>query len=101
MPNTSGAIASHGYEFVHLAANAETLVKTGAGVLHSITINTAGASSNLVTVYDGTSTAGAVIAIINSTIAQAPIRMYDTKFSVGLYIAIATGTAPDITVAYL
>ncbi len=86
--------------FLHLAANAATQVKTGEGVLKSITINIKGASANRITVYDGTDTNGTVIAIIDSTEAAKTLE-FCARFATGLHIVIATGTAPDITVSYV
>lgn len=89
-----------GYSFSNLAANATTTVKSGAGLLRSITINTKGASSNTITVYDNTAASGTKIATIDSTVTYGTL-LYDLSFATGLTIIIATGTAPDITVSYI
>ena len=80
------------FGYSHLAANATTTVKTGSGVLHSISINTKGASANVITVYDNTAGSGTAIAIIDSTAAIGTL-FYDVVFNTGLTIVIGMGTA--------
>lgn len=82
-----------------LAANATTLVRTGAGVLHGITINTKGASSNTLKIYDGLSASGTLMATIDTT-ATPGLWEYDMTFTTGLTIVIGTGTAADVTVLW-
>ena len=89
------------YHYSYLAANAATQVKTGTGKLHSVVINTAGASSNVITLYDGTDTNGTVIAVIDGTAAAGNILLYDVQFITGLHVVIGTGTAAKITISYL
>lgn len=83
----------------NLLANATTQVKTGSGVLHTLCINTKGAASNTVTVYDNTASSGTIIATIDTTIAPG-CYAYDAAFGTGLRIVIATGTAADLTVTW-
>lgn len=83
----------------HIATNTTTVVKSGAGVLHSIVINTKGGVGNTITVYNNTAGSGTILAIIDST-ASVGTLLYDLQFSVGLTIVTATGTAPDITVTF-
>lgn len=84
------------FQYSHLAAAATTTVKTGPGILHSISLNTLAVTST-VTIYDNTAGSGTVIGIISSTVNQGPY-IYDVLFNTGLTIVI-TG-APDITVSY-
>jgi hypothetical protein len=86
--------------FGNINSNATTTLKSGAGVLHTITINKIGATANTATVYDNTAGSGTVIAVIDTTIAAAPTRIFDAAFGTGLTIVTATGTAADITVTY-
>lgn len=88
------------FKYTNLEANATTVIKTGAGVLHSITINTIGATANTVVVYDNTAASGTIIASIDGTIAAAPTRIYDLCFTTGLTVIIASGTAAKITVTW-
>lgn len=88
------------YSYRNLAANATTTVKSGAGVLHAIVVNTAGGSANTCTIYDNTAGSGTKIGTINTT-AFVTAWVYNAAFATGLTIVMATGTAADITVVYL
>lgn len=85
--------------FANLAANATTTIKSGAGTLHSITINTKGAAANVATVYDNTAGSGTKIATLDTTAGPA-VFVYDVAFATGLTVVLGTGTAADLTVAY-
>lgn len=80
-------------------ANATTTLLSGPGWLESITLNTKGASSNTITVYDNTAGSGTKIATIDSTLGIQTL-FYQCSVKTGLTIVIATGTAADITVSY-
>ena len=90
--------AIYGHKFTNINSNGNTLVKSGQGVLRSITFNKKGASSNTATLYDGTDNTGTVIGVIDTT-DKISTLLYDLKFFVGLYIVTATGTCADMTVA--
>lgn len=86
--------------YLHITAlSAGAAVKSGPGTLHSVNINTKGTAANTLTLYDGTSTAGAVIAVIDTTANVASIP-YDIQFLVGLFYVCATGGAGDITISW-
>lgn len=92
------------YNSNNLSANGTTVICTvpqtvGAAyaVLHSITINTKGASSNTCTVYDNTSAAGTKIATIDTT-SGVQTLFYDSICLVGITVVLGTGTSADITV---
>lgn len=98
------------FDPVNLAANATTVVasaivgtvggSTGTHIiLHSITINTKGATSNTCTVYDNTAGSGTKIATIDTT-QNVGTLIFDCKCSTGLTIVLAVGTSADITVNY-
>lgn len=89
----------NGYSFHRSASNATTTIKSGAGVLKRVTVNTVGSASNTCTIYDNTAGSGTVIAVIDPTSAQGSIE-YDLVFSTGLTIVTATGTAADLTLVY-
>lgn len=91
---------SHRFLFKNLAANAATTVKSGPAFLHTLTINKAGASSNTVTVYDGTDTNGVLIATIDGTAAAGNTLLFDICCVTGIHVVIATGTAADITLSF-
>lgn len=88
----------------YISTNATTVVKSSAGFLHSITIGTAGASANTITVYDNTAGEGTVIAVLDGVtgaLSGAPVNfVFDVCFKTGLTIVTATGTAAKITVSY-
>lgn len=90
-----------GLVYKHIAAGTTTTtVKSGAGYLHLITINTKGASSNTLTVYDNTAGSGTVIAVIDTTVAPGPFG-FNCTFQTGLTLVSATGTGADLTVSYV
>jgi hypothetical protein len=81
----------------HISANGTTTVKTGAGILHAVTVNGAGTGWT-VTVYDNTAGSGAVLAVI--TPAAGSTLVYDVRFATGCTLVTAGTTAGDITVSY-
>lgn len=83
--------------YIHLNTNGTTLIKTGAGVLHTLTVNTVGATDT-VTIYDGTSASGTVIAKTDSALETTFI--FDVAFYTGLTVVLAGTTPADITVSY-
>lgn len=80
----------------NLAANGTTTVKSGAGILHSISINTKGVT-NTATVYDNTAGSGTKIATIDTTLSQDTL-VYDGAFATGLTVVLGGGTPADLTV---
>jgi hypothetical protein len=96
---TNTASAAGGYSYSHLAANATTTVKSGAGTLHSIVINTPGVADTI-TVYDNTSSTGTIIGVINDASASAVTLPYDAAFSTGLTVVVAGTTPPDVTILW-
>lgn len=100
MPNYVGGDVQEsqiGNTATHVNALGTTTVKSGAGVLYSVIINTKGAGSNTATLYDGLSAAGTVIAIIDTTGAAGELR-YGLRFTTGLTVVLAVGTAADLTI---
>lgn len=85
--------------FVNITTAATTVVKSGAGTLHTLTVNNLGTVASLTVVYDNTAGSGTKIASIN-TLAGQESYFYDVAFTTGLTI-VTTGTvAPDVTVSY-
>lgn len=96
-PQPAGANGS----FSNITTNTTTTVKSGAGILWRIVINTKGASANTATVYDNTAGSGTKIGTIDTvTGATGEIDYGGVNFATGLTIVTATGTAADITVVY-
>ncbi len=86
-------------KFLNVApGTATTTVKSGAGVLYSVTINTKGLTNTL-TCYDNTAASGTKIAII-STIDGSETLTYNLAFATGLTCISAGGTGADYTVSY-
>lgn len=81
---------------------AGTLIKTGEGVIFGITFNKP-VATGVITIYDGVSTGGTVIATI--TIPASPQVFtwgpYNGgyRFATGLFVVIATA-AQDLTISY-
>lgn len=95
------AITSYpfGHSYNHISTATTTTVKSGAGVLHNISVNTLGTVASTCTVYDNTAGSGTVIAVIN-TLNLSGAFVLDVAFTTGLTF-VTTGTvAPDITVSY-
>lgn len=83
------------------AGQATTVVKSGAGFLHSITFNSAATATNVTTVYDNTAGSGTIIAIPAATTATVPTTLtYDVSFSTGLTIVTATANGSNMTVSF-
>jgi hypothetical protein len=97
------------YEATNLTGLGTTTISSNIGpangnqssylVLHSITINTKGAASNTLTVYDNTTGSGTKIAAIDTT-AQTQTLFYDIICRTGITVVSATGTGADITVSW-
>jgi hypothetical protein len=97
---TNGVMKVEGqFTYQNITTNTTTTVKSGAGLLHSITINTKGASSNVLTIFDNTAASGTKIGTVDTNTSLVTF-MYDVKFTTGLTILTATGTAADVTVSY-
>lgn len=81
--------------------NQAKVIKSGSGTLSSFTINTVGTGGATATLYDGTSTAGTVIATIALTNAGnvGMTLNYNISFATGLTLVLNSATS-DVTVAY-
>ncbi len=71
------------------------LVKTGAGVLHAIVVNTTAAGT--VPIYDNTAGSGTLVGTLKASIVE-NTYVYDCVFSIGLYVR--PGAVGDYTVIY-
>lgn len=77
-----------------------TVVKSGDGTLHSITVNKA-VAAGVITIYDNTSATGTKIATITNpaTLLHSQVFLpYGVRFATGL--TIVTSSTDDITVAW-
>lgn len=83
----------------------DTLVRTGAGVLHTITIscNDAAPTAGSLTVYDNTAESGTVL--YSETFTTTAFRGYtvtlDVPFSTGLYFGFATTADVNVVASYI
>jgi len=81
---------------------AGTQIKTGAGSFLGWSINVAGTGgANLFTLYDGTSTSGAVIGIFSTVATTVPLRPNGVAFKTGLFVVLTgTSTSGNATIVY-
>ena len=91
------------FDWTHVVATAQ--VKSGHGMLHSITINRGDpAAGRVLTVYDGIGVTADIISIISLDTAVFVIPqtlIYDCGFLTGLYVAFdGAVTLADLTVSY-
>lgn len=92
-------VVSQSWLFSHISTNTTTTVKSGAGILHTLVINTRGGTSTA-TVYDNTAGSGTVVAVIDTTLSTTAF-VYDVAFATGLTIVTAGVSAADLTISYV
>lgn len=78
--------------------NTAALIKSGAGILRKITVNTIGTGSASVTIYDNTTNSGTIVATLALTSAIGSVE-YNLNYATGLTIVVNSTTA-DLTVIY-
>lgn len=85
----------------NIQGNATTTVKSSAGMLHCIQVNTK-ASGGTATVYDNTAASGTVIAVIDTSLTGSAgnTLFYDVAFQTGLTIVTANASTVDLAVAF-
>lgn len=83
------------FTYNNIITNTTTTVKSGAGFLHSIVVNTT--SAGAVTIYDNTAGSGTKIGTMKASIAEGTY-IYDVSFATGL--TIVTAGASDLTISY-
>ncbi len=86
--------------YAHLNSTGTTTIKSGAGILRRVVINTKGGITNTLTIYDNTSGSGTVIAAIDTVNGVSGNFEYNVAFSTGLTIVSASGTSANATVIY-
>jgi hypothetical protein len=95
----AAAVVLAGFTPVTITTATTTLVKSGAGLLHGITVNSLGTVASTIEVYDALTATGTPLAIIDSLTLSGQF-VYDLNFTTGLTL-VTTGTvAPNLTVAY-
>jgi hypothetical protein len=96
----TGVIGGYNGVNITAAAPTTTVVKTGEGILHTITFNKP-VATGVITIYDNTSATGTVIGTITIPASPMPVTLtYDQHFTTGLTIVTATA-AQDITVTFI
>ena len=88
--------------YQNIVGAATTVVRSGPGILKSITVNQPIASAT-VTIYDNTAGSGTKIGTITlpaSLVSQGPMTaLYDLDFGTGLTL-VTTGAGLDLTVSW-
>jgi hypothetical protein len=92
------AVSAYNYKNITTDATFAA-IKSGAGILHTICINTP-AATETITVYDSLTATGTKIATITLYASTNPCFTYDANFTTGLTIVTATA-AGDLTVSWL
>lgn len=80
----------------YISSATTTVVKSGAGMLHSIVVTETAAGA--ITVYDNTAASGTVKAVLKASIAEGAY-VFDIAFATGL--TIVTAAASKLTVSYV
>ncbi len=100
MALNTGVIPGYNYANITLAAPTTTIVKSGGGILHTITINNP-VATGVITIYDSLTAAGSVIATITTPANPQPFTLHlDATFTTGLTVVTATA-AQNITISYV
>jgi hypothetical protein len=89
------------FQYAHVnALGSGDAVLNRPGMLHSVSINSKGATANIITIYDSlTHGAGNVVAVIDTT-SQIQTLIFDVWLQVGLSYTMSAGTAGDVTIAF-
>lgn len=90
--------------FTALHCTADTLVKTGAGFLHALTIaqTDAAPTAGSIIVYDNTAESGTILysETFDTTVFRGYTVIIDGTFATGLYVGFTTTADVGITVSY-
>lgn len=89
-----------GLNYKHIATSTTVLVKTGAGTLDTICINSLGTVASAVEFDDALTHTTPVIGILNSLTTGQNCYRYNILFNTGLSITTTGTVAPDVTVSY-
>jgi len=79
----------------YISTATTTVVKTGGGVLHAITLGETAAGS--ITIYDNTAGSGTIIAVLKASIVEQTF-IFDVAFATGL--TVVTAGASKLNVSY-
>jgi len=95
---SAGGLSTGGYTPSNITTNATTVLKTGKGQLHCLTVNSVGTTSTA-TIYDNTAASGTKIGTA-TTVLAGQTNCYDIVFSTGLTVVTAGAAAADLTVGW-
>lgn len=90
---------------VRISTNTTTVLKLGAGTIHSIVLNNSPTANHTMTIYDNTAASGTILNLFTCSASQIPFEInlspMGLDFYTGLTIVTATGvTAGDWLVIY-
>lgn len=87
-------------DYFHVAPSAagSWLIGSGQAFLNNVNVNISGAASRI-TIFNGTSSLGDTIAIINGTVNGLCMQYGRLRAENGLFMSLSGGT-PDITVSF-
>ena len=86
-----------GFTFVNITTNATTVVKSGAGFVHTVCVLTAGATDTA-TIYNNTAGSGTTIGTLDTALTGC--FQIDAIFTIGLTIVTAGTTPGNLSVSY-
>ena len=99
-PANSVPTVGAGFTYGNMTTATTTTFKSGAGVLHTITIGTLGTVASTISIFDNTAGSGTSIGVLNSLTTGEGTYTFDVAFATGLTL-VTTGTvAPNVTVSY-
>ena len=93
-----GIRTSNFFNYSHTNTAETVTLKSGAGLLHTLCINTAAAGGDTVIIYDNTAGSGTIIALFTTVKAVPQTMTYDVIFTTGLTI-VRSGTT-DVTISW-
>lgn len=100
MALNTGTAVGYSYRNITAASPTTTVVKTGAGILHTVALSTPVATGTIV-IYDNTAATGTKIASYTTAASPSPTTVtYDAAFSTGLTI-VTDVAAQDITITFI
>lgn len=88
-------MAYNPFGYQNITTGTTTTVKSGVGILKSVTVNTTAAGA--ITIYDNTAGSGTKIGTLKSSVVEGT---YDYNVAFGTGLTIVTAAASDITVSY-
>jgi hypothetical protein len=94
----AGGIPVGGYSATNITTATTTTLKTGAGQVHCVAVNTGGTGSTA-TLYNNTAGSGAKIGTVTTT-AAGTTPCYDVVFTIGLTVVTTGSPAADLTVGW-